>query len=578
MKKIKNIAVICLAAVMFVTMTFSVTDIGYAAYAETADSSEALENDTEQALKTVQETDGMEEEISDNQDIPEEADQRIYVDGMLYTGSYLDADGVIYTVTEGVKGAAVSGIMAKGTRYYDSVTGKYMTLAKETVYVNGKVYSGYYMSSAGYMYKISDGTAAAVRGLVAKGKEYYSCNSGTMLTLANDTVYIDAKPYNGYYLNSAGKMYKVSSDGTATLARGSIAKGKTYYSYNSGKTLTLSKNRVYVSGKLYTGYYLNSAGKMYKVSKGTATLAKGIISKGKSYYSYNSDKTLKLAGNRVYVSGKIYSGYYLNSAGKMYKVSSKGVPALARGTILKGNKYYSYSKSKTLKLAKNTVYLNGKKYSGYYMSSGGYMYKVKNGTRTFVNGTLSKGTKYYSYSSAKTLKLTKKTVFVKGKYANIWVKQNGTWCYYNSTGKLTFKSNVVYNNWKKINSKSSSTNYFIVVDLDNTRTIIFKGSKGKWAPIRSWSCSPGKASTPTVKGTYTVKAKGYSFGSGYTCYYYTQFYGDYLFHSILYNQGTFTVQDGRLGQKLSHGCVRLSLKNAKWIYDNIPRNTKVYIY
>ena len=32
--------------------------------------------------------------------------------------------------------------------------------------------------------------------------------------------------------------------------------------------------------------------------------------------------------------------------------------------------------------------------------------------------------------------------------------------------------------------------------------------------------------------------------------------------------------DGRVGIPLSHGCVRLQIDNAKWIYDNIPRGTK----
>ena len=36
--------------------------------------------------------------------------------------------------------------------------------------------------------------------------------------------------------------------------------------------------------------------------------------------------------------------------------------------------------------------------------------------------------------------------------------------------------------------------------------------------------------------------------------------------------------DGRLGMHLSHGCVRLDIDNAKWIYDNIPYGTKVVIW
>ena len=114
--------------------------------------------------------------------------------------------------------------------------------------------------------------------------------------------------------------------------------------------------------------------------------------------------------------------------------------------------------------------------------------------------------------------------------------------------------------------------------MTNHRTIIFKRSNNTWKVEKNWICSVGAPSTPTVLGTYTVGIKGYSFGDGYTCYYYTQFYGDYLFHSVKYYQNTFKVKDGRLGQNVSEGCVRLQLKNAKWIYNNIPSSTRVVTY
>ena len=39
-----------------------------------------------------------------------------------------------------------------------------------------------------------------------------------------------------------------------------------------------------------------------------------------------------------------------------------------------------------------------------------------------------------------------------------------------------------------------------------------------------------------------------------------------------------TITDGRLGINASHGCVRLSIENAKWIYNTIPSGTKVIVY
>ena len=125
---------------------------------------------------------------------------------------------------------------------------------------------------------------------------------------------------------------------------------------------------------------------------------------------------------------------------------------------------------------------------------------------------------------------------------------------------------------------SSETDYFIWVDLKNFRTNIFKGSVKNWKLINSYICTIGKPSTPTPKGTFTIGIKGLYFGveKGYKCWYYSQFKGNYLFHSIIYNLDG-TIRDGRLGMALSDGCVRLAKENAKWIYDNIPERTKVYI-
>ncbi|MBQ9043555.1 MAG: RICIN domain-containing protein [Eggerthellaceae bacterium] len=125
---------------------------------------------------------------------------------------------------------------------------------------------------------------------------------------------------------------------------------------------------------------------------------------------------------------------------------------------------------------------------------------------------------------------------------------------------------------------SSNTSYFIAVDLSNHRVVVLQGSRNNWEVIQNWVATTGAPSSPTVLGDYTVTGRGYSFGHGYTCYYWTQFYGNYLFHSVLYNEGTRTIQDGRLGYALSAGCVRLDINNAKWIYDNIPNGTHVKTY
>lgn len=131
-----------------------------------------------------------------------------------------------------------------------------------------------------------------------------------------------------------------------------------------------------------------------------------------------------------------------------------------------------------------------------------------------------------------------------------------------------------------VNSKGlkSNTKYLIWVDLSNFKVNIYTGKSGQWNLLKSYVCTIGKTSTPTPKGTFSVGIKGLYFGveKGYKCWYYTQFKGNYLFHSIIYNLDG-SIRDGRLGMKLSDGCIRLAKVNAKWIYDNVPAGSTVYI-
>lgn len=129
------------------------------------------------------------------------------------------------------------------------------------------------------------------------------------------------------------------------------------------------------------------------------------------------------------------------------------------------------------------------------------------------------------------------------------------------------------------NAYSSSSPYIIMVNRNTHKVGIFQGWSGNWTPVYYWDCTTGAPNTPTVSGVFRVGSKGYYFDSGSArCYWYTQFYGNYLFHSVLYSKYTGALQDGRLGMSLSHGCVRLDINNAKWIYENIPSGTTVVVY
>ncbi|HEY5562394.1 MAG TPA: L,D-transpeptidase family protein [Clostridiaceae bacterium] len=125
---------------------------------------------------------------------------------------------------------------------------------------------------------------------------------------------------------------------------------------------------------------------------------------------------------------------------------------------------------------------------------------------------------------------------------------------------------------------TSKTPYYIYVDTLSTKVNILCSYDGAWHLIKSMSCSVGATSTPTVKGHFEIQGRGPMFrvSSNMICEYFTQFYGGYLFHTVLLdNNGN--IIDGRLGEHISHGCIRLSIADAKFINYNIPSGTSVWV-
>lgn len=127
---------------------------------------------------------------------------------------------------------------------------------------------------------------------------------------------------------------------------------------------------------------------------------------------------------------------------------------------------------------------------------------------------------------------------------------------------------------------NSPTQYYIWVNTNSTKVYIFERFNGSWKLIKNMLCTVGKPSTPTIKGTFHIGNKGGSFivkdNPKLMCKYYTQISGNYLFHTVLlYRNGS--IANGTLGAKLSHGCIRLSIPDAKYIYNNIPQGTTIYI-
>lgn len=130
------------------------------------------------------------------------------------------------------------------------------------------------------------------------------------------------------------------------------------------------------------------------------------------------------------------------------------------------------------------------------------------------------------------------------------------------------------------NNIKSPTNNLITTDLTNKLTYVFvKNQNGSWRLLYKWSCTVGKPSTPTITGTFYINGRKPYFGSDtYRVKYATRIKGSYYYHSILFNpEGTEIIND-ILGEALSHGCIRLAVENAQWIYDNVLDATAIVIF
>jgi hypothetical protein len=238
--------------------------------------------------------------------------------------------------------------------------------------------------------------------------------------------------------------------------------------------------------------------------------------------------------------------------GQRYYFRPTGI--MGRGWLTRQSSRYFFNRSNGTMLHSGMHDVDG---NTYYFRSSGVMGK----------GWLTKGSDKYFFDRSSG-KMVRNSIF----------SVDGVWYVAGSNGKVTPSPTQHPNMLRKAQSYFSSTGWLILVDCSANRCCIYRGSHGNWVTVKEWACTTGASGTPTKKGVFSVGSKGYSFGNGFTCYYYTQFYHDYLFHSVLYYPGTFRVMDGRLGINASHGCVRLDINNAQYIYYNVPSGSTVVTY
>lgn len=140
-------------------------------------------------------------------------------------------------------------------------------------------------------------------------------------------------------------------------------------------------------------------------------------------------------------------------------------------------------------------------------------------------------------------------------------------------------NNILFENFINNKKLKSSSNYLVWVNTNTQRIYVFSRSKYIWSLSKTFICTTGKDSTPTIKGIFKTQGKAYFvFDKKYNCYlkYVTRIYKGYLFHSVILNKYGEII-DGTLGEKKSHGCIRLSLKDSKWLYESVPIGTTIFI-
>ena len=125
----------------------------------------------------------------------------------------------------------------------------------------------------------------------------------------------------------------------------------------------------------------------------------------------------------------------------------------------------------------------------------------------------------------------------------------------------------------------------LTVDLTNKVVKVYKKVGNEYVLYRLMICTIGQSKYSTPQGSFNLTGYHVRFGyfSKYNCYaqYWSQIKGQILFHSILFNRrensAYRTASYRNLGKAASHGCVRLSVPDAKWVYENCPKGTKVTI-
>lgn len=136
-------------------------------------------------------------------------------------------------------------------------------------------------------------------------------------------------------------------------------------------------------------------------------------------------------------------------------------------------------------------------------------------------------------------------------------------------------------------AESPTNQYYIEVNRQQNVVMVYALSQNNKRLVKTFVASTGRPDSETIVGTFYISGRYealYLVGDVWGRYA-VRIDGPYFFHSVPYfSKGDSDWDDleyleyNKLGSPASAGCVRLAVRDARWIYENIPDGTEVKIY
>lgn len=566
----------------------------------------------------VQESTVQEEPSADASGLDADSQESLFNDGNVFAGEDLSAQ------ESGNTAGSWRWDQASGTFSYYDPSGKPVALPQldQEYQAQGK-YTGYYLIDGNY-YCLDE------HGVPRTGMIQLTANGVTSTYYfqeEKDAYGIAGKMFYGGWLcrqtdqgekwqffntgrDNASDLGKLYEHGTIVTKLDPAVKGDRFYLLDKNGYILKNAMKKAENGK----YYLTDA-------QGQIYINKIVTYKGSKYYvgKYGSRATWKNcwhrctgAGNRMYyfgktpgkivkktgwqkvtVNGKFYGWFYFTKNGNHYKnkLLKSGYyfrenGKLASGMYKVGKKTYFFTPSTSSKR-------NGKMVKGRLATDGtNWYYAYKTGVLRKNGWQKVKGNSYY-FKNYKAVR-------------NTFIKKGSTYGYLDNTGRFT-TGWVIENDSKNLvryidpSKKGFVKNTSCVIDglryyfdadgyrindvtdrvagpysvtVDRVNGVMTVYNSNRTIPVKSIRVSVGLPSTPTPVGTFRLSRSarwqplmGNSWGQ-----YGTHVTGNVLVHSVPGGSpDVYALPAGfynMLGEPASHGCIRVCVADAKWVYEN----------